>query len=270
MAGIAFAAAVSCLWVTGAAASSFTSGGITYVTKERHVKANHYRTLKAECPGGTHVLGGGEDSNAGFAQLRLRHTFPYDTKDQGSKPDDGWAVGVSASVGRDVDVTAICAKLKPSYRKQSFPATGLTQGGEFNVVCKGDDEVLSGGTRGPDELSQNSGFPEGDNAWGFYVDNQGTHEVQVRGYAVCADINVRLISVAAMAPPNNFDTAQASCPQHKRVVGGGQSNGAGYNRIAANRMTPVGDDGWLASVNNYDAAITFDYTAYAVCVGPLG
>jgi hypothetical protein len=57
------------------------------------VKSGASRKIKANCPAGTHVSGGGGQINGyGGVLVRMVSSYPFDDKDPGHAPDDGWAV----------------------------------------------------------------------------------------------------------------------------------------------------------------------------------
>jgi hypothetical protein len=62
-------------------------GGKKYVTKS--VPAQDGAQVVAKCPRGTHVSGGGAGADNGGGDVN--ESTPYDSGDDGSAPDDGWA-----------------------------------------------------------------------------------------------------------------------------------------------------------------------------------
>ena len=71
----------------------------------RSVKAGKRRTVKAACPDGFQVTGGGiEGSNPLIAA-----TVPYDGKDSGKKPDDGWKATAFNPDAAAEDLTAFAS-----------------------------------------------------------------------------------------------------------------------------------------------------------------
>src|SRR5262245_892448 len=156
-----------------AAGSVDTVGSVRYVRQGFHtVQGQPYLTVRAMCPRGTHVTGGGVSNGAEFGELTIVHTYPVDGRDRGAAPDDGWAVllnnrdeGVHAG-----KVHAICTEHPVRYRTQSFQIASGAQD-QFNVSCPQDTFVLSGGTRGPRQVIENSLFPNDNLGWGAYLEN---------------------------------------------------------------------------------------------------
>src|SRR5262245_66045736 len=82
-----------------ALAAGAAGGAVVTVDTIRYVRhgfqtepGQAYMTVKAMCPRGTHVTGGGVSDGADFGQLTIVHTYPVDGPDRGKAPDDGWAV----------------------------------------------------------------------------------------------------------------------------------------------------------------------------------
>ena len=100
-------------------------------------------TAKAKCPRGTSVLGGGVRAET-TPELMLA-SAPFDSKDPGLKPDDGWTVRLENGQGiNDIFAIAICSKkLKPHYATNSTP----TGSGELvrTAACDQDEAVVGGG-----------------------------------------------------------------------------------------------------------------------------
>ncbi|CAN5614550.1 hypothetical protein BH10ACT11_BH10ACT11_10630 [soil metagenome] len=71
-------------------------------------------SASVHCPAGTHVIAGG-----GFAAPsahRLQSSYPIDSSDPGSDPDDGWRVTLARRSGTDdVHVYATCRQRRPFY-----------------------------------------------------------------------------------------------------------------------------------------------------------
>src|SRR5687767_6829080 len=80
------------LGATAHAGEVETFGGYKYVVEERFIEPGTTRAVTAECPGKTHVVGGGGESGGGFGDTFISSSFPFDGADRDSKPDDGWKV----------------------------------------------------------------------------------------------------------------------------------------------------------------------------------
>jgi hypothetical protein len=69
--------------------------------------------VSADCPGGTHVTGGGASIEATIANSRnswINTSRPFDGNDPGHVPDDGWTARVQLGAGADgVSAYAVCA-----------------------------------------------------------------------------------------------------------------------------------------------------------------
>ena len=64
--------------------------------------------IKVKCPNSKHLVGGGVDAGQRFIQS----TYPFDSKDKGKKPDDGWKATTSGLQTATVEVTAACSPVE--------------------------------------------------------------------------------------------------------------------------------------------------------------
>jgi hypothetical protein len=257
-----------------AGAKVWRTAGISYVQKAYKDKSASYPTLRAACPSGTHVLGGGEATNAGYADVRLHHTFPYDDGDRNKAPDDGWGVKVTNAGSNDLFAYAICSNRKPKYlvKKQAANASDYTNN---QVNCPAGTSPTAGGHLGAKALAHGSGWAT-PSFWTYFIDNSSNEALPLTAYAICVKFPVseELGTVNAGATSETF--AAATCPSDMHVVGGGLSNGAGNNQIGTNSTFPLDgpddsaapEDGWGLWVDN----MTLDpisNSAHAVCAGSL-
>jgi hypothetical protein len=68
-------------------------GKFRYVHSARASMPNDtQRTVSASCPGSKHVTGGGIDIKGKSGDLEVNSSFPFDSGDAGSTPDNGWRV----------------------------------------------------------------------------------------------------------------------------------------------------------------------------------
>src|SRR4051794_21038768 len=97
-------AVMAALFVLSAMASTAGAevthaGGIAYVEKSYPHEDHGHGRFHANCPNGTHVLGGGAKIFTSFGGASTQHSYPIDGKDADKKPDDGWEV--AAFIGLD-------------------------------------------------------------------------------------------------------------------------------------------------------------------------
>lgn len=258
-------------------ASVRTAGGVKYVTKKVPVEAVSGVTATASCPKATRVIGGGERNGAGVGQIRLAQTFPYDDRDKGLKPDDGWRVRVVnvSSSKRNVKVGAVCGDARVKYVEQEFNVAATSQTGQENATCPNDMFALSGGVEAGKNhpLYLNSSFPSdpsanGATAWGTYVDNTGGAS-SATVHVMCSKRKPRISrTTVSDIPPAAQGSVAPTCPARRIPFGGGQDNGAGYLGIRTNSLGPLGTAAWLAAVDNFGAS-PVDMGAYVVCGRPL-
>src|SRR5262245_9423102 len=230
------AVAACSLLVAGLAAGSAAAGPIVTVDTIRYVRhgfqtepGQAYMTVKAMCPRGTHVTGGGVSDGADFGQLTIVHTYPVDGPDRGKAPDDGWAVLLQnlddgSHAGK---VQAICTEHAVRYSTQSFQVGAGAQT-EFDVSCPQDTFVLGGGTRGPRQVLENSLFPVDNVGWGAYLENHSGVEKTFKETAVCSEIVTTVVqSSSDPIDPLSQAIRTATCPDTLNVYGGGHDNDAG-------------------------------------------
>ena len=251
--GIRVATAIAVLLAVGlsaptatTAASVVRSGGLSYVTKSYPPKTDAVRTLKAPCPTGTHVWAGGHYNDAGFSEALPRHSYPYDGRDRGASPDDGWKVQVSADAGVTVSVYATCADRRPRYEGKSVPAPGEFKTGD-EVRCDKGFEAVAGGTKGYQHAIETAGSPGFGISWFFAVDNYGEDRF-IQAFAVCLGRDVSAPGSNEEVLPLTQEGHSVSCPAGTRVVGGGVGVAAPFRDIAIAASRPfgfgnTGDDG---------------------------
>ena len=90
-------------------------------------------TVKAQCPHGTHVTGGGLYDEGGSD--RIFASKPLDGSDADHKPDDGWrGTAFPEQDSEDVTTVAICAKgMKLRYVHDDATSTGT---GTLSVTAR--------------------------------------------------------------------------------------------------------------------------------------
>jgi hypothetical protein len=123
-------------------------GGRSVESKQRMLKANKTRKLSAGCDADRHVIGGGALISGALSAARLNSSYPFDSKDAGKKPDDGWrARGVNlASSTLDFEAFAICANRQPTYKRTKL-SLGPSGTSGNSVFCPPGKVVLSGGIK---------------------------------------------------------------------------------------------------------------------------
>jgi hypothetical protein len=172
-----------------------TSAKVKYVEASKPHLAVMTGKIKVKCPNSKHVVGGGVD--AGFRSIRS--TYPFDSKDKGKKPDDGWKATTSGLQAATVEVTAACSPVEPKYTKETVMISpSVTSGVVSN--CKGETNLASVGAHlsGPIQYgSLNSMRPRDDGDAGSVpgdevlvnMGNDGSNpdSAKLTGYAICID-----------------------------------------------------------------------------------
>ena len=149
-------------------------------------------TLKAPCPRGSSVLGGGFDTN--YNDGRIRASAPYDGGDRGQTPDDGWQARALVGDTREFQVTAICQKGRAQRRLVYRDRTADAEAGELfartrcpdGAAATGGGAAIAGGTGAflnstyPDD-ADGDGNPE--DAWSTYA--YSASSTPLTTFAVC-------------------------------------------------------------------------------------
>jgi hypothetical protein len=250
-----------------------TSGGFTYVTKKFTPEPNVAKTLKAPCPEGTHAWGGGHYNDGVFAEALPRHSYPYDSRDRGVAPDDGWKTHVSAIEGVRVFVYAVCADPRPRYEQVSVTATPQARTSS-QVGCDQEFEAVSGGTSGHKDVIETATGPGLGFDWFFAVDNYTQVSKTVKAFAVCIKREMFVVSSNDTVFPRTQEGHSASCAGSRRIVGGGVGNIGQFQHIAIAASRPTGfgssaEDGWQVYLDNFDSSASYAFSVFATCVEPL-
>jgi hypothetical protein len=233
----------------GATATVTSAGGVKYVSKRIQVDGKSRATGVADCPRSTHVLGGGELNGGGYGSIKLSQSFPEDSGDGGTKPDDGWEVRVRNGKSHQVPVKvqAICGDTRVQYAKHRFDVPAMTETDERDQSCPANTFAYSGGVgAGPNSrIYLNSTFPvnpssTGATAWGAYVDNP-SGQTKATVYAVCGKSKPKVVTQVLSGLPlaSQSGTTTPPCPAVKHGYGGGLTTTAGYSDLAINSLGPI-------------------------------
>lgn len=103
------------------------------------------KVVKAKCPAGTHVSGGG-----GTGAGHLNSSYPYDSGDPGRKPDDGWKARIHYPGPEDdfftVRAFALCVEFNPRYL-ESDPVSISGGAVSAELHCHPDHHIVGGGLK---------------------------------------------------------------------------------------------------------------------------
>jgi hypothetical protein len=172
-----------------------TTAKVKYVEASRQHLAVSTGKIKVKCPNKKHVVGGGVDAGSRV----IESTHPFDSKDKGKKPDDGWKATTSGLQAATVEATAACSPVEPRYTRET---TTLSPSSSSAVIpnCKGDTNLASVGARltGPIQYaSLNSMHPQDDGDAGSVpgdevlvnMGNDGSNpdSEKLTGFAICID-----------------------------------------------------------------------------------
>lgn len=258
-----------------ASAAVSSAGGFTYVTKRASLGApatpGAYSKVSASCPRRMHVLGGGHYNNRGFGVVEAAHSGPYDNRDAGRKPDDGWRAVLYREDQATVTAYAVCAPTMPTYERRRV----LVEGGATVTVrprCSSTgEEPTSGGTAGSESLRQTVSGPYVPDRWTLVVENTSSGARRMSATTVCVPFDVdHIVEAPSVAAPESQASTSCLCPANRHVLGGGQRYEPGGVLTVASRplgFSSAAADGWEAWIDNFNAGER-SFQAYAVCARP--
>ena len=172
--------------------------GLKYRTRTRSVKPAAEKTVKAPCPDGYQVIGGGLVS----ADPVVVGTVPFDSGDGNAKQDDGWKVRVVSDYGLKTDVDAIAVCLESGTWDLAYEDGGANHNIFldpnstllFERPCDVGDSVIGGGgeilgpaTNGRIHESYPGSVMPPDGGWSVGLTNMTASTVTGRAYAICRE-----------------------------------------------------------------------------------
>lgn len=200
------------------------SGGFFYV-KDSVTSSGPY-PVRADCPAGTHVAGGGWD------QTFVTGSQPVDGPDGNATPDDGWEIGAYQGSPFASDAYAVCTTQASEYvrgRRKDIPA-GETRSAK--AKCPVGTRVISGGgvleglATGSSRLHSSVPFDGSDDdfsrddGWSVTAPAIG-QSGRLRAHAVCRDIRPVYVENPGTLPANGSAAPITFCPATRHVVGVG-------------------------------------------------
>lgn len=233
------------------------------MTEAQTIKGQKTTEIKATCPGKTHVLSGGLETNGGYGQLS--HVgIPFDGKDKDKQPDDGWlikATGLGSVDKQKVTANAVCSKLKPKY-KTDKSSIGAGSEARIEIDC-GSLTPVGGGVLG--KVTTNSAYPDG-GTWVTYGDNFTHANQRVETAAVCLDPTgvVTEDSDDVGLTQHGSVTSLDSCDTGMEMIGGGQHNSGTYGEVIERQGYATHRGGYLYTVDSF-ASVDRSTTAVTVC-----
>jgi hypothetical protein len=288
IAGAGAVAAIAMLATPGASAKVTSAGGLDYVTTKASTEPGEQTRARADCPGGTHPIGGGTSVSGGFGEQQLVGYTPVDRGDEDEKPDDAW-VGDADNFSppqKTMKTFAICGAA--TYDYWTGVSYSLTAGDHSQVgfgYCQDPLHAVSGGigyiAGGFDTVhlvrSQSTDDPaepgiERDDGWYVGAMNGGPSQVGISARMVCAKGDYAYAEQVFTAAGNARTSATATCPKSMHVVGGAVVSAASASEMSLSASRPVDgtdpdrapDDGWKVGIDKQDQ-FTASATAYATC-----
>ncbi len=167
--------------------------GRSYISNEKRTAARTRTTVKASCPSAKHVLGGGAAATGPFLAQRIVASAPYDSKDPGKKPDDGWRAVVDnfSDTKYKAEAAAICASVGGlKYATDAFKAPKQERT-HAEAQCPAGRFVIGGGVSHDGKVRKIglvSTYPD-DSAehdhWFVDLDNLSQKRASGKVFAIC-------------------------------------------------------------------------------------
>lgn len=165
---------------------------VSYPKQRTGAPARQGEVASARCGGGKHVLAGGALLGGPERSQRLVASAPFDSRDRGKRPDDGWRVAVDNFDTRRLGVTvvAICASVRGlSYVRRSYRAPKRARK-HVTVPCPAGESIIGGGVRHAIRYGRAalvaSAYPGPDpTRWVTEIDNLSRKPAKARSFAIC-------------------------------------------------------------------------------------
>ena len=236
--------------------------------------------LRVACPQGTHVASGG--FGGGFNGAAPSVFKPFDDRDRGRAPDDGWQAVLVGGDGEGVGAYAVCKRGRLIYRRSRPPKRLLLprQAGLVRADCPRGTYVIGGGAaaRGaeidssyPFDMSDPGQLP--DDAWRARVETDGGR-ARAEAFAVCQRSKPAYESVFEQRKQGSGSAIFVECPNGRPVIGGGLrlggnhddgDNDGGLHPDDQDNDDIPQDAYYTFSSNELDAAFPIPVTAFAIC-----
>ena len=167
--------------------------GRSFASDDKRSPAKKRTIVKASCPGSKHVLGGGARASGPFLSQRIVASAPYDSKDPGKKPDDGWRAVVDnlGDTRYKVTADAICAPVGGlAYAKDAFKAPKRKRT-HAESQCPPGKFVIGGGVSHDGKvrkISLVSTYPDDStdhDHWFADIDNLARKRASGKVFAIC-------------------------------------------------------------------------------------
>lgn len=245
-------------------------------------------SLRVTCPRRTQVISGGVQLAGGFTndEVHIVGSFPFDGRDRGKSPDDGWIGRVNNYSGKELSMRtyAICTRgLDHEYKSGSNLLSASVASVEFRAFCDEGDEVVGGGASisGRSALFHMAYSTPADDVdadllrndgWEVSITNRSGVEQIAKIFVICTTTNLSHRSVTDAAPvTGNFAVLASACAADRILVGGGVQIEASEDEFMVGTRSFHGpddttstDDGWAG----YSSVATdpVDMTVTAICL----
>jgi hypothetical protein len=242
--------------------------GYTFVEQRTTISPDSFANQIAKCPKGDDVVGGGGYEVTQNTQVDLNSSYPSSRR--------VWLVSFQNETASDNTgvVVAICAAASSlsdySIVDGNFVNVPANSSVEADVTCPDGTVDLGGGwvdTGGAYQDSSGASAPLGTNGWRAFP-SAGASATTGLAASVCAAQPPKWAQVASSYSVNPSDTATTvtvTCPQHTKVLGGGDFNTSGSPLVNIGLTSSLSNlTGWSTTENN-DSSSSESVDAWAVC-----
>jgi hypothetical protein len=265
--------AAACATIAAALALAAAPAGAAITHVEIDKTFTGPGSIKAPCPGGSHVISGGMGTFNGYGGILLTGSYPYDGGDRDAKPDDGWKVDVTNRGGLETAADALCSKQTWRYPSADFRFPRFDDG-TGTVACPSGTHVVGGGGRAgtligllPGDGKDSDKSP--DDRFTVHTESGATGKTKGTAYAICGKSKPEYVTTKTGAIGTHEEGGEfdAECPSGSAVLGGGAGMNVGHRDGAINSLFPRVDSiqAGGAYLDNYDIAELHSGKIVAVC-----
>jgi hypothetical protein len=244
--------------------------GLTFAEGRVSVPAHGNIGVRASCPAGDRVVGGGgyqvtqglgEDLNASFPFPAGRAWGAY-FNNETSSPDTGVAVAICAAASSMADYSI------EGSGEENVPSNGEAQ---LTVTCPSGTVALGGGGQvsgNETYMAIDASAPYGANGWRVYLGSSGSQSATGDVAVVCAREPAgwtQVVSSYVANPAGTATNVTVNCPKGTNTLGGGPFNSSADPTVTVGLTTPLsGLTGWHSVEDNASRA-SESVDEWAVC-----
>lgn len=287
---------VAALLATSSPADAGRRGSrIKYVrSKAKTVEVGRFASARVDCPKRTKVISGGvEMSSADPQGSALVTSVPFDDRDRGKKPDDGWYVVVSnqSIASKTFRAHAVCVRGSKIFYGSTSVDVANGDDANLGIGCPDSnlDSIVGGGGRisaplhpshalaatGPtDDFLLGDPDSDPDDFWRVMVDNTSGSPLRLTVHSICERDHAYEYKQFTINNVAGGVGGSTGCDTGEPLVGGGgelsSDPGPGVtvqqSRPSDSVFAPNGvpDNAWFYGMRN-DSGSPFNLTITSIC-----